>query len=892
MKALRRFVRRLTASVLGRRDDDRVGEELAEHLALLTEDYARTGLSPDEARRRARLKLGAVDATTEAYRDEQRLGWLEDLGKDLRYGLRSLLRDPGFGAVAIVTLALGIGANTAVFSVISAAFLNTLPISDPETLTLVRRSSGTQTLPTVSYPLYEALRDQSQSFRALAAFNGTQYGRVYGTDDSAARISRQYVSANYFEVTGVRAIRGRTFDAADNRTVGGSPVAVISHRYWTTGLGSDENAVGRSLTIDEHVFTIIGVSAPGFRGVEAGRATDVWLPTMMMGPCVADPGCQVYRVMGRLQPGVSEPAAAADLTRILTPHLEQRAQALGIAGEAERRRFTSQRMVLASGMGGDTSQVAGTTTPLTVLMGLVAIILLITCMNVGSLLLARAVARRREMAVRLSIGARRGRLIRQLLTESLLIALAGAVTGLVVASWASEALVRLLPQGGGDLVLEFHLDRYVLIFTATLAVVSTLLFGLAPALQSTRADLTGAIKDGSAATGGQAARHRLRHAFVVVQLGLSVLLLVGAGLFARSLRNLQLVDVGYAAAPIVTREIRPPDDWKDEQTMAARDALIERVRATPGLASVAVMGPDPFGGNTWESAISIPGYVPRSPDDLVVTFFAVSSDLFATMRVPMLAGRNFTPADRTNAPLVAIVNEAFVRRFGGGRHVIGTTIEKDAGRRIEIVGVVRDANFSDLRQRIGPIVFFSAHQRVGPSEALVVRADTAPSSLVQALRAIGADMQGGLRLAPPILMRERLAVLVQPEQRLAQLWSGFAVLALFLVCVGLYGVVTHVTSRRTMEIGVRMAVGATRASVLWLVLAEALRLVALGVGVGMLASVLAGRLITSFLFGLSATDPLTLAGAAVLLVATTVLAASVPAWRAARIDPVKALRHE
>jgi len=441
-------------------------------------------------------------------------------------------------------------------------------------------------------------------------------------------------------------------------------------------------------------------------------------------------------------------------------------------------------------------------------------------------------------------------------------------------------------------VLEFHLDPHVLIFTAALSLLSTLLFGLAPALQSTRAALTSVLKDSSAATAGQSTGHRLRHAFVVVQLGLSVLLLVGAGLFARTLRNLEFVDVGYDAAPIMTTEIRPPDDWNDAQTIAARDGLIERVRARPGLASAAVMGPDPFGGNTWESPISIPAYVPRSPDDLVVNFFAVSSDLFATMDVPILAGRNFTPADRTNAPLVAIVNQAFVRRFGDGRNVIGTTIEKDAGLKIQIVGVVRDANFSDLRQRVGPIVFLSAHQRLGPSEALVVRAATAPSSLVQALRAIGAETQGGLRLAPPIMMRERLAALVEPEQRLAQLWGGFAVLALLLVCVGLYGVVTQVTSRRTMEIGVRRALGAKRASVLWLVLAEALRLVVFGVGVGILASVLAGRWIASLLFGLSPTDPLTLAGAAVLLVVATLLAASVPACRAARIDPLKALRYE
>jgi len=403
--------------------------------------------------------------------------------------------------------------------------------------------------------------------------------------------------------------------------------------------------------------------------------------------------------------------------------------------------------------------------------------------------------------------------------------------------------------------------------------------------------LTDAIKDGSAATAGQSARHRLRHAFVVVQLGLSVLLLVGAGLFSRTLRNLERVEVGYDAAPIVTAEIRPPDDWKDAQTMAVRDRLIERVRTTSGLASAAVMGPDPFGGNTWESAISIPTYVARLPDDLVVNFFAVSSDLFATMGVPIVAGRNFTPADRTNAPLVAIVNQAFVRRFGGGRNVVGTSIEKDAGRRIEIVGIVRDANFSDLRQRVGPIVFLSAHQRVGPSEAVVVRAAATPSSLVQALRAIGAEIQGGLRLAPPILMRDRLADLVQPEQRLAQLWGGFAVLALLLVCVGLYGVVRQVTSRRTMEIGVRMALGATRASVLRLVLAEALRLITVGVCVG-IASVLAGRWIASLLFGLSSTDPLTLVAAAGLLMATTLLAPSVSAWRAARIDPVTALRHE
>lgn len=818
---------------------------------------------------------------------------LEALARDVVYTFRMARRQPTFVLLIVLSLALGIGANTAVFSVISAAFLHTLPVRDPETLTLVQRTNGTQVLPTVSYPLYEALRDQGQSFRELAAFNGTQYARLSGgADDTTGRVSRQYVSANFFGVAGVRALRGRTFDASDNRTVGGSSVAVISYRYWIDRLGSDENVIGRSLELDERVFTIVGVGAPDFAGMEAGRSTDVWLPAMMMGPCVTDQGCQVYRVMGRLRPGVGESQAAADLSRIFSAHLEQRAQTVGITGEAERKRFISQRIVLASGMRGDTSQVSGVTGPLTVVMALVFIILLIACTNVGSLLLARTVARRREMAVRLSLGARRGRLLQQLLTESLLIAIVGALVGLLFASWASEVLVRLLPQAGADLVLDFRLDTRVLLFTGGLAIFATLLFGLAPALQSTRTDLTGAIKDGAAATAAQGASHRLRHAFVVIQLALSVLLLVGAGLFARTLRNLQLVDVGYDTA-VVSVELRPPDDWNNEETMAAREQLIERARGIGGVASAAVMAPDPFGGNNWESRITIPGYVARSQDDLHVNFFAVSSDLFATLRIPILTGRNVTAADRTNAPLVAIVNEAFVRRFGGGKNLVGTTIEKDAGKPIEIVGVVRDANFTDLRQRVKPIVFLSAHQRVGPSEALVLRAATTPMTLMQPLRAIATEMQAsGPRLSAPVIMRDRVSALVQPEQRLTQLWSGFAVLALMLVCLGLYGVVTQVTSQRTVEIGVRMALGATRASVLRLVLAEALRLVLVGLAVGILASVLAGRWISALLFGLSPTDPLTFVTAAALLIVTTLLAASVPARRAARLDPVKALRYE
>jgi ABC-type antimicrobial peptide transport system permease subunit len=305
------------------------------------------------------------------------------------------------------------------------------------------------------------------------------------------------------------------------------------------------------------------------------------------------------------------------------------------------------------------------------------------------------------------------------------------------------------------------------------------------------------------------------------------------------------------------------------------------------------MAPDPFGGNIWASRITIPGYVSRSPNDLDVNFFAVSSDLFATLRIPILTGRTFTPAERANAPLVAVVNEAFVRRYGGGKNPVGTTIEKDAGKPIEIVGVARDANFTDLRQRVQPIVFLSAHQQVGPSEALILRAATSPITLMQPLRASATEMQGtGLRFSAPVILRDRLSALAQPEQRLTQLWGGFAVLALMLVCFGLYGVVTQVTSRRTMEIGVRMALGATRASVLWLVMVEALRLVLLGLVVGILASVLAGRWMSALLFGLSPTDPLTFVGAAALLIVTTLLAVSVPARRAARLDPVHALRYE
>jgi predicted permease len=828
---------------------------------------------------------------------------MDALWDDLKRSLRTLARNPGFTVVVVATLGLGIGANTAIFSLLDQVLLRSLPVEKPEELVLLDGPGvnmgarfGEQMF---SYPMYRDFRDENQVFSGVIARYGIPLSLVH--EGQSERAAGELVSGNFFEVLGVKAAAGRTLQASDDVTPGAHPVAVLSHGFWQRRFGADPGVVGGTLSVNGHPFTMVGVAAAGFHGVEVGASPDLFLPIAMK--AVATPTWNELEnrrfswlnVLARLRPGVSREQAAAGMQVLYRQINEKEIEQMPGAPPRFRERFLAKKLEVRPGFRGLSSLRRQLTKPLLVLAGMVGLVLLIACANVANLLLARSAAREREMAIRLALGARRGQVIRQLAVESLVLAALGGGAGLALSAFVGEALLWALPFEQASRTLQSNPDARVLSFTLAVSFVTGLVFGLVPALQATRPRLTSSLKaEGGTVTG--VSHVRFRKGLVVAQVALSLLMLVGAGLFARSLLNLRALDPGFAAERLLSLAVEP--DLSGHSPSASRALLRrlqERFAAEPGVVAASMATNPLMTRSRMVMTVDVDGYPRREDEDTNLTVNSVGPGYFATLGIPVLAGREFDERDVVGAPRVALVNETTARYFFKDGNPIGRRFGVgDDPREIEIVGVVRDGKARSLRDDPERSFYLAVLQDDAPSEATfyVRAAPGRTKALAGRLRAAVHEVDASLPVYAMTTMARQVDESLFFERMIAALSAAFGVLATVLASLGLYGVMSYTVVRRTREIGIRMAMGAERAGVLWLVLREVALLAMVGVALGLPSAMALGRLVSSELYGLSPADPATLVLATLLLVSVAFVAGYVPARRATGIDPTSALRHE
>jgi predicted permease len=847
-------------------------EELQFHLERQIELQIAQGVAPEEARNAALRAVGGMAQIKEECRDMRKVNLLENLMQDLRYAGRTFRKSPGFTAIAVLSLAFGIGTNTAIFSLIDAVLLKSLPVNHPEELAALeplspegKRGWG------FSYPAYLDLRDANHVFSGLLAASGPRQIEVgIGADTEPAQ--NKIVSSTYFSVLGVRPILGRAFNNQDD----GLQVAVISHRFWKQSFGGSDSVLGRQIALEGVPFTIVGVAPPGFFGEAVGEAPDIWASVSLeQAQRRNDRGYVWLNLMGRLKPGVKASQAAAELNLILThtgpanaEHTAVEPGGRGLSGL--RDRFTD---------------------PLRILMAVVAVVLLIACANLASLLLARATARQREIATRLAIGAGRGRLVRQLLTESVLLAAMGGMLGVLFATWSSRLLLDLVVGGGRPIALDLRPDVRILLFAGMISLVTGMLFGLAPALQAVGRDVAPALKLGARSLAGRGRRWGLKDALIVAQVALSLLLLVVGGLFIRTLQNLKDQDTGFRAGNILSVELGAQRGYQP-QWPALEVRLLERMRAIPGVQAASVS----FNGTLSDSGsgvggLKIDGYIPRSPEDQRSRADWVGPGYFETAGIPLLDGRDFTLADNTAAPKVALVNQTLARHYFGNSPAVSRRFEFNK-ESYEIIGVVKDAKYIDLREPSPRLVYFASLQRTGGIHALEVRTAGSPLAFAGTVRTAIREIDPRLRLGIVTTVQQRIDRKLSREHLVADLAAFFGGLTVLLVAIGIYGTLAYSVAQRTNEIGIRMALGAQPWSVLRMVLRDILLVLAAGLAVGVAAVMACGQLVASMLFGLKPTDATTIALAALVLSAMALAAGYIPARRASRVDPLAALRAE
>jgi predicted permease len=869
--------------------------ELRDHLERQVADYIAQGMSEADARRRARLEFGGLDQIKELCRDARGTRLVEEVWQDVGYAARLFRKNPGFTAVAVLTLALGIGANMSVFSLIDALLLRPLPVRTPHTLVALWQVPHAEHF---SYPQVQHFAEQPDLFSALCAF-GTDVLSV-GEPEAIEPTSAAWVTGNFYEVLGVRPALGRVLNPQDDAP-GAAPVAVLTDAYWTRKFNRDPRIVGRTITIAGVPVVVIGITRPKFFGAVIGEAVDVTLPVNMRAQLqpdsgFLDDGARWLRVLARPQQGLTRDELTARLGVIWTRRMQATVPPT-LAADV-RNRMLSSTLTVVSGATGASSLRRTFRLPLVVAMALVLLVLLIACVNVANLLLARGATREREMALRLAVGAGRARLARQMLTESALLAIAGATLGLLFGSVGSTALINLIttvpsgPDSLGTLVLDLSFDWRMFAFTAGVVVLTTLLFGAAPAIRSAHSQPLAAINSGGNRITDS--RRRAASLLITAQVALSVLVLVCAGLFARTLHNLRNVDRGFSHDGIVVADVDARRaGFKGEELAAFNRELLEYAERLPGVGIASVASITPLRGGGMSNAISINGQLPTDDE---VYFNNVGPRYFAALQTPVVAGREFISQDNAAAAQVAIVNEAFARTFMRGDPIGQFVTPAGSDVQRQIVGVVRDAVYETLRVAPPPTVYIPFFQTGGRSggdigAALVIYA---PQSIDEAAAAIRRFVIAKLSGNPPRIrtMTAQLERSVARERLIATLAATFGLLALSLAAIGLYGVLAYWVVRRTQEIGVRLALGAPRSTVLGMVVQDALRMIALGVIIGVPAAWALGRLIRSLLFGLTPSDTLTFVGAVSVLVITSLVAAWVPARRAMRVNPVVALRYE
>ncbi|HTQ58255.1 MAG TPA: ABC transporter permease [Bryobacteraceae bacterium] len=884
----------------------RMDAELRFHLESRRQDYIGQGLSPEEAARRAGLDFGALELAKDECRDEKPAAWFDHMLRDLRYACRSLRGSPGFAAAAIATLGLGIGANTAIFQLFDAVRVRALPVPDPQSLVTVQLADhtgwrGSQASPyaALTNPQWERLRDTQQAFSGVLAWSDNDFG--LGAGDSAHLARGLFVSGSFFHVLGVHPLMGRVLAPADDRRGCGLPGAVISYAFWQGELGGDPSVIGRKLTLNYQPVDVIGVTPAGFTGLEVGRSYDVAVPICSQavlwseGNWLDEGTVWWLNVMGRLKPGESLAQANAQL-RVDSPALFQVTLPANYPAINVKDYLKFKLAAVPAGTGvSELREQYGQ--PLILLLVTSAFVLLVACANLANLILAHATSREHEFAVRMAIGASRGRLIRQLMVENLLLAAAGAAGGVGLSGILTRVLISMLQTQGDPLYLDLHPDLRLLAFAAGLATLTCVLFGLTPALRATRVTLSDALKSAGRSLSAGRERFELRQALVVSQVALSLVLLVGALLFAGSLRKLLAVDAGFQRNGVLVSEV----DFRRLKIPVTRRVdfkrdLLQKIRTLPGITSAAEVAFLPLSGASTTNAVWREGAGPDQKFD--AKFDAFGEGYLKTMGMRLLAGRDFTERDNLSAPGVAIVNQTFARRLGLGRNPVGAKFTREATpsspeRVFEIVGLVGDTKYYNLREKSLPIAFVSIDQSTDPdpSARIVVRSSVSLAETASALRhvlkqvspLVSADFQSFEDEVREGLLRERL---------MATLSGFFGALAALISAVGLYGVMSYLVARRTNEIGVRIALGAGRGRIVALVLRQAAALLAAGVVAGTIVTLALAGVAKSLLFGLKPYDAATLTMAVVLLTAVMIAASYLPARRAARIEPLAAIRDE
>jgi predicted permease len=911
MRLLREWLARLRAAVAPDRPDDDLAEELRLHLEMAAEEARRQGRDPDEAVRAARLEAGGIARSMEALRDQRGLPWLEDLARDLRYGLRVLRRSPVFAVVAIFTLALGIGANAAIFRLIDALSLRSLPVSSPEELVEIR-ADGIEgfgiNVPNgrVTYPLWEQIRAHQRALSGVFAWGNA--GLVVGRGPSAHRAEGLWVSGDFFRALGLRPARGRLLAPDDDSAACGASVAVVSHDYWQAALGGAESVVGSTLVIVNQPFTVVGVAPRGFTGLEVGRGFDVALPLCIAVQSSAE-GLRRdlwwLRVMGRPAGDWSVATADAHL-RSLSPGILDATLPEGYSAELLTRYRSFRFGVFPVSRG--VSRLREThSTSLSLLLGLTGLVLLITCANLATLMLARAAAREREIAMRVAMGAPRRRLVSQMVVESLLVAAAGAAAAVPIAVFSARALVGFLGTPENPVSLPVSADWRLVAFVAAATAATAVLFGLIPALRISLVDPLAATRQTSRGLTVDRHRARLRRALVAGQVALSLVLVIAAALFVRSFRNLSTVDLGFDPDRLVVTSFFDLGGFAPPERRAAfGQEMTAAVRATPGVAAAAASTHVPLEGNRWSHFFRLPD---RADDDTRAARFAyVGPGYFETLGVPVLAGRDFDDHDHATSRRVLLVNDAFVRRHLGTADAVGRRVRTVAeagypGVTYEIVGVVGNTKYETLRDEecmcdagqdaMPPIAYVPTAQNPSPQPFVHVIARAAGS--VEALRAgltrrfEAIDPGVGVQV---VELAPRMRALLATDRAIAWLAGAFGALAVVLVVVGLYGVIAYLAVSRRTEVGIRLALGSTRARIVGLVLRDSAWLLGAGAVIGLPLAAAAMRGAEALLFGIAPTDIATLAGATVLLALAGSLAGSIPAWRAAWLPPMAAIRDE
>jgi predicted permease len=878
MRKLRALLIRLRDLLSFHRGEDDFAAELESHVEMHIEDGIRAGLSPEEARRQALIRLGGAEQTRQAYRERRGLPWLETFWQDLRFAARMLAKSPGFTAVAVLTLAFGIGVNSTVFTVAEAALLRSWPAQAPERLARIISTTPQGQEYSLSYPDYQDLVGQSRTLQGVLAY--ARHSALLRIGAESQWVLDDVVSPNYFTVLGLNPQLGRTF-SADAGTHGELSV-VISDSLWRRAFHADPSLVGKQIQLTGGSYTVLGIAPPGFRGLTPEIPTELWLPvsTAYGNADLADRKYRDFEVLGRLRPGVTATQAKADLDTLG----RRLAQTYPATDKARNVTLISEQERLREAVA-----------PTLFLMTTVGLVLLICCANVAGLVLARADARRREIAVRLALGAKRLRLVRQLLTESLLLAVTGAVLGLLLAVGLFRLQPALLPPTQVTIGLDLHLDAFVLTYTAVLSVLTVLVFGLAPAIQASKASCVSALKGEERSMGRSVRRLTLRNALVLGEIALSVLLLTASGLVVRSLLFSSRIPLGFDRQKhLVFFDIIPGIAGYNPQRSAAFFAQVEaRAVAMPGVRHASVVQRvllSDSGGGAREQ-VSIPGVeLSQGQPNIPIRFNVVDSNYFQTMGTRLMEGRAFTSSDNRSAESVVIVSKTMASRFWPGQEALGRQIVVE-GKASQIVGIAEDVKIFSIHEDPEPYMYFPFAQRSDTEATLIVEAENDTRPLVDRIRSeirsVDPKVPVDVRTLS-YLMRQAFWI----DQIEAGSMAALGLLAIFIGTLGLYGVVSYVVNRRKQEIAIRMALGAERRDIVRLVLGQGLALAAVGTGVGLVASFAATRLMATMLYGVRPTDPIAFAGSAALVILVALAASWIPARRAASVDPMQALRTE